>query len=87
MKEEFSSLQKNGTWKLVVRPKDQKIMDSKWIYKVKERVSKENPVRFKARFLAKSFTQKEGIYYNEIFSPVIKYKNICVMLALAAHND
>ena len=37
--------------------------------------------------MTKGFTQKEGIDYNEIFSPVIKYTTIHVMLALAAHND
>ena len=62
-------------------------MDSKWIYKVKEGVNKADLVRFKARLIAKGFTQREGIDYNEIFSPVIKYTTICVMLALAAHND
>ena len=37
--------------------------------------------------VAKGFTQREGINYNEIFSPMIKYTTIHVMLALAAHND
>jgi len=34
------------------------------------------PQRFKDNLMAKGFTQKEGVYYNEIFSPVIKHVSI-----------
>ena len=37
--------------------------------------------------MAKGFNQREGIDYNKIFSPVMKYTTISIMLALAAHFD
>jgi len=59
------------------------VVACKWIYKVKEASSASESVRYKARLVAKGFTQKEGVDY-EIFSPVVKYKTIRIMLSLVA---
>ncbi|KAJ0489574.1 putative RNA-directed DNA polymerase [Helianthus annuus] len=86
MKDEMDSLYKNKTWILVDKPKEQKLVDCKWIFKVKEGMPGEAP-RFKARLVAKGFTQRAGVDYQEIFSPVVKHTSIRVMLSLTAvHN-
>lgn len=59
MQEEIDSLYKNQTWVLVLRPKNQKTIGCKWIYKKKIEAFNNNKVRFKARLVAKGFTQKE----------------------------
>ena len=55
MTEEVSSLLKNGTWELVPRPKNRKVISSKWVLKVKTDANG-NPIRFKARVIARGFT-------------------------------
>lgn len=32
--------------------------------------------RYKARLIAKGFTQKKGVDFNEVYSPVVKYSSI-----------
>jgi len=54
-------------------------------YKQKMWTLKGDIVCYKARLVAKSYAQREGIDYNEVFSPVLKYSSIRVLLALVAH--
>lgn len=94
MKEEMQSLNENKTWKLVKKPKDQRVVQCKWVYKLKEGNDSTDPVRFKARLAAKGYTQIEGVDYNEIFSLVneifslvIKYKIIRLILVMVAQYN
>ena len=57
-------------------------MNSKWIYKIKHTVDG-NIDKYKERFVARGFSQKEGIYYKETFAPVVRYTSIKTILALA----
>lgn len=83
MKEEYDALVKNNTWTLVERPTDQKIVDNKWVYKVK---AENKNVRYKARLVARGFTQEYGVNYFETFSPVVRFTSIRLILALAAQR-
>jgi len=44
MDEEMTSLKVNGTWKLVPRPEKQKLIQCKWLYKLKEGMSPTEPL-------------------------------------------
>ena len=58
-------------------------VNSKWIYKIKH-ATDGSIEKYKARFMARGFSQKEGIYYEETFAHVATYISIKSVLALAA---
>jgi hypothetical protein len=76
MQEEIQSLDKNNTWDGVRLPKHKKAVRCKWIFKRNKCLSPKEPTRFKARLVAKVFSQIPSIDYNDVFSPVVKHSSI-----------
>lgn len=66
---------KNNVWELVLRPKGNSMVGSRWIYKVNDAVDG-SIEKYKARFVAKGFYQEEGVEYEEMFSLVTRYSSI-----------
>jgi hypothetical protein len=66
-----------------LRPEGKSVVTSKWIYKIKHAIDG-SIKKYKSRFVARGFSQKEGIDYEEAFAPVVRYTSIRVIKALAA---
>ncbi|GJZ83440.1 putative RNA-directed DNA polymerase [Tanacetum coccineum] len=67
-------------------PNGVKPVGCKWVYKMKLD-HKGNIKRYKVRLIAKGYTQKEGIDYNETFSHVSRKDSLRIVMALVAHYD
>ncbi|GBN68868.1 Retrovirus-related Pol polyprotein from transposon TNT 1-94 [Araneus ventricosus] len=85
MKEEMDSLEANNTWKLVNLPQDRKAIGSRWVYKIKKNADG-TVQRFKTRLVAKCYSQKVGVDFNETFSPVVRWDTIRTVLSVAAYK-
>ena len=81
MIEEYQLIMKNDVWDVIPRPKGNSIVTSKWIQKIKH-AADGSIEKYKARFVARGFSQKEGIDYEETFSPVSRYTSIISVLDL-----
>jgi hypothetical protein len=83
MTEEYQSIIKNEVWEIVLKPKSKDVVSSKWLFKIKHVVDG-SIEKYKARFVARGFSQKECIDYEETFAPVDRYTSIRTIRALAA---
>jgi hypothetical protein len=86
MEDEVRSMSINKVRDLEEIPTRAKTVGCKLVYKMKCD-SKGNIERFKARLMAKGFTQREDIDYTEIFSPVSCNDSLGIIMALVAHYD
>ena len=86
MVEEYDSIMQNDVWEMVPQPEGKSVVTLRWIYKVKY-AADGNIEKHKARFVARGFSQVEGIDYDETFAPVARYASIRTVMAIVAKMD
>ncbi|XP_069151908.1 uncharacterized protein [Solanum lycopersicum] len=79
-------IKKNGTWQLVDRHRNRKVIGVKWIFKRK--LNTDGTIcKHKARLVVKGYAQQYGVDYQETFAPVARYDTIKLILAFASHSS
>ena len=86
MEEEITLLKKQGTWKLVDKPKDRKVVGCRWTYVIKYGPNGEI-LRYKACLVAQGYSQIPGLNFSDTYSFTVCLDSIRAILHLTtAHG-
>ena len=85
MDKEMQALRQNETFTLTNLPVGKTAVGGKWVYAIKRNV--DGSERYKARFVAKGYSQKQGIDYEETFSPTANLTSVRVLIQKAAQEN
>ncbi|GKA88750.1 ribonuclease H-like domain-containing protein [Tanacetum coccineum] len=86
MNNEIEALNRNNTWTIYDLPIGKNPIGSKWLWKIKYKASGDIE-RYKARLVAKDYSQREGFDYDETFSLVVKMVTVRCLIALDVVNN
>lgn len=81
---ELKSLEEKKVYSLVNRPDNRHVIGGKWVFKIKLGTSGEI-LKYKARYVAKGYTQEEGVDYKETFSPTGRPTSLRTIIAIASN--
>ncbi|CAI7863439.1 unnamed protein product, partial [Closterium sp. NIES-54] len=85
MDAEMASWKSTGTYVDEVPPPGANIVDGMWIFRVKRPSG--SPPAFKARYVVRGSSQRQGVDYFQTFSPTPKMTTLRVLLHVAAQRD
>ena len=85
MDDEMSALRENETFELTTLPTGRQAVGGKWVYTVKSGPNDEK--QYKARFVAKGYSQIRDIDYHETFSPTARMSSVRTLAQLSVQND
>ena len=85
MDSEMDSISAAGTWVLCKKLPERKAVSCKWVFSIKTTQSGEK--RYKARLVARGFTQIKGVDYDEVFAPTLRPQTLRILLTIASHFD
>jgi len=79
--EELKLLKDRDVYEIVDLPKGRKVVKNYWVFNIKPDGC------YRSRLIAKGFSQVEGINFDELFSPVVRYETAQLLLVVAALED
>ena len=85
MEEEMKSLTENDTFTVTQLPEGRTAVGGRWVYSVK--IGVDGTEKFKARYVAKGYSQIQGIDYHDTFAPTAHITSVRVLLQIAVQYD
>jgi hypothetical protein len=76
--EQLEALRRCNVFELVDKPKGKQVVKNRWVFDVKP------DSRKRVRLVVCGFSQIEGVDFDQIFSPVVRYETVGLICALAA---
>nr|GFC56162.1 retrovirus-related Pol polyprotein from transposon TNT 1-94 [Tanacetum cinerariifolium] len=86
MQEELHQFDRLDVWELVDIPLCTNVINLKWLWKNK-RDEENTVIRNKSRLVAKGYTQKEGVDFEESFAPIAQLEAVRLFITYAAHKS
>ena len=83
MNKEIQSLRDNNTWDLIKPPANQEVIGGRWVFSVK--VDPSHNIKFKARYVAQGYNQRQGLNFDETYAPTPTMSSIRCLMDIA--ND
>ena len=85
MKDEMTSLIENDTFTLTPLPEGKHAVGGRWVYAIKN--GSDGSETYKARYVAKGYSQIMGVDYKETFSPTANITSIRTLMQMSAQYD
>ena len=85
MEDEMKSLSENDTFTVVPLPDDRKSVGGRWVFSVK--LGPDAAEKYKARYVAKGYSQVEGVDYRETFAPTARITSVRALIQIAVQYD
>lgn len=85
MNEEISALEDNDTYEIVPLPVGQTVVGGRWVYALK--TDQNGDSKFKARYVAKGYSQVPGVDFNETFAPTARFTSIRLLMQIALQEN
>lgn len=83
---ELEAHRRNGTWKVVTKPKDKRRINSNWGFRVQEHKIGGGS-KFRARLVAGGHLQRQGEDFYQTFACVSRYETVRVIIAWAVQEQ
>jgi hypothetical protein len=87
MDAELAKMDQYKVWEVVDRQPNMRVVGARWVYTRKIDGNTGMPSSYKARWVAKGYSQREGIDFNELYAAVAHKDTIRVFLSLVTHLD